>query len=185
MNFPNVIHVNMEFTRVLPTFNWVMALCKNLFSWLFSLVSCDIDLRFNLVYFYEFVLICLTFDTFAIIAHQLFPFVNSVFRTFICRLLRYWHHTCMNLYWHNTEWLLYPFIYWFNQYLFKIDIQAYNYYNTWLKWFDNKIENFIYCYRSFASSKFVNTGRKHVFLQQYLQNACSFIFNLNKCIVWY
>ena len=30
------------------------------------------------------------------------------------------------------------------QYLFMINIQVYNYYNTWLKAFDNKIENLIY-----------------------------------------
>ena len=29
------------------------------------------------------------------------------------------------------------------QYLFMINIQVYNYYNTWLKAFDNKIENLI------------------------------------------
>ena len=37
---------------------------------------------------------------------------NLVFRTFLCRLLRYWHQIVgMNLYCHNTEqvWLLYPF----------------------------------------------------------------------------
>ena len=29
------------------------------------------------------------------------------------------------------------------QYLFMINIQVYNYYNTWLEAFDNKIENLI------------------------------------------
>ena len=36
-----------------------------------------------------------------------------------------------------------PKVSWFKQYLFMKNVQVYNYYDTWLKGFDNKIENLI------------------------------------------
>ena len=142
--FLDILQVKCKFCCGWPTFNWVIALCKNLVFQTFF--SCLVILTWHFGIWICLDIIQIKVDFYFVwpdCTPDIFFCLNLVFRTFLCRLARYWHQIWgMNWYWHNTEnfTLLYPFMYYF--------------------W-------------SYASSNFVGAGRGHVLLQQqYLQYAC-------------
>ena len=118
---------------------------------------------------------------------------NSVFRTFLFHLSTYWVEiSYMNLSWRNTGQvrLWSHLTYFYMSYcpllkfrfpvfsLSSFDILTWN--SIWgMNLYSHNTGNFsllypfIYSFWSYASLKFVGTGRGHVLLQQYLQYACS------------
>ena len=114
----DIIQVKFDVCRVWPTFNWVIALCKNVVFRTFF--SCLGILTWHFGIWICLDIIQIKFDFYCVwpdCTPDIFFSLN--FRTFLCHLAQYWHQIWgINLYWHNTEnfSLLSPFMYSFWSY---------------------------------------------------------------------